>query len=182
MPIDPVNDSNDSPHLTRRMHVLGRREMNGGAEKLVQLEDEEETFGGGRNNAQKLQVDEGVRPDDVSDEEVSESEGSVGEGYDVGSSSGGESQPTHSILSPGRRTTSPKRAHFSNDVDRPATAGSSWYEFDLSVVVALVSPIGNWLTGGDHIKNLLLLLFLIFYLHQIIESEFLLFAGFCFCR
>ncbi|OAX34696.1 hypothetical protein K503DRAFT_425250 [Rhizopogon vinicolor AM-OR11-026] len=47
--------------------------------------------------------------------------------------------------------------------------GKGWYEFDLSVIVALVSPIGNWLTGGDHIKNLLLILLLIFYLHQIIQ-------------
>jgi hypothetical protein len=46
----------------------------------------------------------------------------------------------------------------------------AWYEFDLAVVVALVSPIGNWLTGGDHIKHLLLIALLIFYLHQIIES------------
>ncbi|KAG6848904.1 hypothetical protein H0H93_012975 [Arthromyces matolae] len=45
----------------------------------------------------------------------------------------------------------------------------AWYEFDLAVVVALVSPIGNWLTGGDHIKNFSLIMFLIFYLHQIIE-------------
>ncbi|PPR08285.1 hypothetical protein CVT24_001127 [Panaeolus cyanescens] len=50
----------------------------------------------------------------------------------------------------------------------------AWYEFDLAVVVALVSPIGNWLTGGDHIKNLLLIVLLIFYLHQIIEGEFTL--------
>ncbi|GLB44325.1 hypothetical protein LshimejAT787_1602550 [Lyophyllum shimeji] len=45
----------------------------------------------------------------------------------------------------------------------------AWYEFDLAVVVALVSPIGNWLTGGDHIKNVFLIILLIFYLHQIIE-------------
>ncbi|KAF8963315.1 hypothetical protein BDZ97DRAFT_1919976 [Flammula alnicola] len=45
----------------------------------------------------------------------------------------------------------------------------AWYEFDLAVVVALVSPIGNWLTGTDHIKNLFLIFLLIFYLHQIIE-------------
>ncbi|KAF8055246.1 hypothetical protein FPV67DRAFT_1385990, partial [Lyophyllum atratum] len=45
----------------------------------------------------------------------------------------------------------------------------AWYEFDLAVVVALVSPIGNWLTGGDYIKNVLLIILLIFYLHQIIE-------------
>ena len=46
----------------------------------------------------------------------------------------------------------------------------AWYEFDLAVVVALVSPIGNWLTGGDHIKNLLFIVLLIFYLHQLFES------------
>ncbi|KAK1217046.1 hypothetical protein PQX77_020320 [Marasmius sp. AFHP31] len=45
----------------------------------------------------------------------------------------------------------------------------SWYEFDLTVVAALVSPIGNWLTGGDHVKNVVLVLLLLFYLHQIIE-------------
>jgi len=46
----------------------------------------------------------------------------------------------------------------------------AWYDYDLSVVVALVSPIGNWLTGGDHVKNVLLTVLLIFYLHQIIEG------------
>jgi hypothetical protein len=56
----------------------------------------------------------------------------------------------------------------SQNVERDNNKG--WYEFDLSVIVALVSPIGNWLTGGDYIKNLLLILLLIFYLHQIIEG------------
>jgi hypothetical protein len=46
---------------------------------------------------------------------------------------------------------------------------SSWSDLDLSVVVALVSPIGHWLTGGDHIKNLFLIVLLIFYLHQLIQ-------------
>ena len=46
----------------------------------------------------------------------------------------------------------------------------AWYEFDLAVIVALVSPIGNWLTGGDHVKNLFLILLLIFYLHHLIEG------------
>ncbi|TFK62090.1 hypothetical protein BDN72DRAFT_903522 [Pluteus cervinus] len=53
----------------------------------------------------------------------------------------------------------------------------SWYKFDLAVVVALVSPIGNWLTGGDYIKNLILVAFLIFYLHQIIEVPWALYQG-----
>lgn len=47
---------------------------------------------------------------------------------------------------------------------------SSWADLDLSIVVALVSPIGSWLTGGDHIKNLFLIVLLIFYLHQLIQG------------
>lgn len=54
----------------------------------------------------------------------------------------------------------------------------SWSDLDLSLVVALVSPIGNWLTGSDHIKNLFLILLLIFYLHQLVEGA--LHAPFCF--
>ncbi|KAF9481092.1 hypothetical protein BDN70DRAFT_920097 [Pholiota conissans] len=53
----------------------------------------------------------------------------------------------------------------------------AWYEFDLAVVVALVSPVGNWLTGTDHIKNLLLIVLLIFYLHQIIEIPWTLYQN-----
>lgn len=47
---------------------------------------------------------------------------------------------------------------------------SSWSDLDLSVIVALVSPIGHWLTGGDHIKNIFLIVLLIFYLHQLIQG------------
>lgn len=53
---------------------------------------------------------------------------------------------------------------------RSAKKARSWADLDLSIIVALVSPIGNWLTGGDHIKNLFLIILLIFYLHQIVES------------
>ncbi|KAL4071304.1 hypothetical protein V8B97DRAFT_1871274 [Scleroderma yunnanense] len=52
---------------------------------------------------------------------------------------------------------------------REVHSSRAWYEFDLSVMVALASPVGNWLTGGDHVKNLFLILLLIFYLHQLIE-------------
>ena len=52
----------------------------------------------------------------------------------------------------------------------PPTTPRSWSDLNLSMVVALVSPIGNWLTGSDHVKNLLLLMLLVFYLHQLIEG------------
>jgi hypothetical protein len=79
----------------------------------------------------------------------------------------------------------PKRENNSSPIPTPiphphpvysseSTARSTraWYEFDLSVIVALASPIGKWLTGGDHVRNLLLILLLVFYLHQIIESTY----------
>ncbi|KAF8439986.1 hypothetical protein L210DRAFT_3541360 [Boletus edulis BED1] len=53
----------------------------------------------------------------------------------------------------------------------------AWYEFDLSVVLALLSPIVNWLTGSDHVKNILLILLLVFYLHQIIEVPWSLYLA-----
>lgn len=48
---------------------------------------------------------------------------------------------------------------------------SRWFGYDLSIIVALVSPIGNMLTGGDHVKNILLILLLIYYLYQLVEGE-----------
>lgn len=49
----------------------------------------------------------------------------------------------------------------------------SWADLDVSMIIALLSPVGNWLTGSDHVKNLLLLLLLVFYLHQLIEGAYL---------
>lgn len=54
-----------------------------------------------------------------------------------------------------------------NNVSSPT---SSWFGLDFSIIIALVSPIGNLLTGSDHIKNVLLLLLLIYYLHQLVEG------------
>ena len=67
-------------------------------------------------------------------------------------------------------------SYLAQDLFPPAgisseTRLSSWSDLDLSVVVALVSPIGHWLTGGDHIKNLFLIVLLIFYLHQLIQGK-----------
>jgi hypothetical protein len=53
-----------------------------------------------------------------------------------------------------------------------------WYKPSWPVLIALASPVGNWLTGGDHLKDFLLLLLLVFYLHQLIESTSLMLAHF----
>jgi len=76
----------------------------------------------------------------------------------------------HEHLRPTVDMTNVHRRHTYDNTGPLSPKSKAWYEFDLAVVVALVSPVGNWLTGGDHIKNLLLIVLLIFYLHQIIES------------
>jgi hypothetical protein len=54
---------------------------------------------------------------------------------------------------------------------KPKGGSGAWYAIDPAVAVALASPVGNWLTGGDHVRNFLMLLLLVYYLHQIIEGE-----------
>ncbi|TFK50589.1 hypothetical protein OE88DRAFT_1736101 [Heliocybe sulcata] len=54
---------------------------------------------------------------------------------------------------------------------------SSWTDLDLSIMLALAAPIGNWLTGTDHLKNLFLICLMIFYLHQIIEVPWQLYQS-----
>ncbi|EGN92610.1 hypothetical protein SERLA73DRAFT_172723 [Serpula lacrymans var. lacrymans S7.3] len=100
--------------------------------------------------------------------------------YESGSDSGDDTTPGASVIGDATHmdgsAVSTPLSHPAKDSDTnggiapdSGTPSRSWNEFDLSVVVALVSPIGNWLTGGDHVKNLFLILLLIFYLHQIIE-------------
>ncbi|EAU87403.2 hypothetical protein CC1G_02162 [Coprinopsis cinerea okayama7 len=86
--------------------------------------------------------------------------------------------PARPQLDTASLSVSPQASGTSGSRDsgpRSPASSKTWYEFDLAVVVALVSPIGNWLTGGDHIKNLLLVVLLIFYLHQIIEIPWTLY-------
>ena len=100
-------------------------------------------------------------PEEVSDydEEQSEAE----EMYEQEQASKPHRRPTLNTAGLERRS--------SQDPELMSPTSRAWYEFDLAVVVALVSPIGNWLTGGDHVKNLLLIVLLIYYLHQIIEGK-----------
>ncbi|KAH9943668.1 hypothetical protein B0H21DRAFT_748473 [Amylocystis lapponica] len=74
-------------------------------------------------------------------------------------------------------TPAPPSANPRPSNTRVAERSSSWADLDLSIIVAFVSPIGNWLTGGDHIKNLFLIILLIFYLHQLIEIPWKLYQS-----
>lgn len=70
------------------------------------------------------------------------------------------------LVSPNR---SERDARATRDRESETSSNRAWYQFDLAVVAALVSPVGNLLTGGDLVKNLLYILLLLFYLHQLIE-------------
>ena len=116
---------------------------------------------------------EDIAPSSFTDYE-SRSDTTGSENYDEKARKEGEDEDLdkreHEHLRPTVDTTNVHHRH-THDASSPMSPKSrAWYEFDLAVVVALVSPVGNWLTGGDHIKNLLLIVLLIFYLHQIIES------------
>ncbi|KAL5498352.1 hypothetical protein ACEPAH_2494 [Sanghuangporus vaninii] len=78
--------------------------------------------------------------------------------------------PSKSLPSAIRRGTNSLRpVQRTRSGSSSASSSGSWLGYDLSIIVALVSPIGNILTGNDHIRNILLLLFLIYYLHQLVE-------------
>ena len=49
-------------------------------------------------------------------------------------------------------------------------SSSRWFGYDLSIIIAIISPIGNMLTGGDHVTNILTLLLLAYYLQQLVEG------------
>ncbi|KAH9036267.1 hypothetical protein EDB84DRAFT_1248009, partial [Lactarius hengduanensis] len=42
-------------------------------------------------------------------------------------------------------------------------------DLDLSVIISLIAPLVDWLTGSDYLGNLFLVLILIVYLHQLIQ-------------
>ena len=97
----------------------------------------------------------------------------ISEYEEDGSDYASEEEIPYSGKGKGVAAQSPPRPRMQNtrSTSYPRERSStSWADLDLSIIVACVSPIGNWLTGGDHIKNLFLIILLIFYLHQLIEG------------
>ncbi|KAI0632774.1 hypothetical protein C8Q77DRAFT_1059551 [Trametes polyzona] len=112
-----------------------------------------------------------------SEEEVSGSEGE----YESAFNGSPSPPPVRDVKGKGKATSPgpapPTHARPSSSHQSSAKRAGSWADLDLSIIVALVSPIGNWLTGGDHIKNLFLIILLIFYLHQIVEIPWQLYLS-----
>lgn len=118
--------------------------------------------------------DEGLRktqsPAQEEDEEFSEDEELYADAEDGNRTrSRSPSKFTRSSASPRRPSPDVKHADF-EELSQHEDRGSSWTDLDLSIVVALASPVGNWLTGGDHLKTILLVALLVYYLHQLIHG------------
>lgn len=154
------NSSSDSP-LRRRMNVLERAHAaNMSAHSSLSAQ------------AGSPPYSERGRPAVVEDDDYVTDESASGstEYSDVDAN-------TTQATSPPPSPTMHKGVHFNDSEDdglderqRRATRKRKWYQFDMAVIIALVSPLGNLLTGGDLVKNLVYVLLLLFYLHQVVEG------------
>ncbi|KAK7046030.1 hypothetical protein VNI00_007025 [Paramarasmius palmivorus] len=150
--IEPISAQAQST-LRRRMHVL------------------ENVHKEARREENQTQTEETIHShtdyESASESESSSSEQVGDEDREVEEVETGKGEPSF------HRSVSEEQEHRGSDPipSHSLPLDNAWYKFDLTVVAALVSPIGNWLTGGDHVKNVLLVLLLLFYLHQVIEGS-----------
>ncbi|KZV96775.1 hypothetical protein EXIGLDRAFT_732338 [Exidia glandulosa HHB12029] len=63
-----------------------------------------------------------------------------------------------------RRSSTGQHGHVRHEPAEPATA---W--FDAPLALALAPTLGSFMTGGEHVRDFLLLLIMLFYLHQLIK-------------
>ena len=56
---------------------------------------------------------------------------------------------------------------------RDRTVSSPWKDLDVSVVISILTPLLSWAFGTEYVKNVLVAIFLVYYLHQLIEGTYL---------
>lgn len=49
---------------------------------------------------------------------------------------------------------------------------SPWKDLDISVVISILTPLLSWAFGREYMKNVLVAIFLVYYLHQLIEGSY----------
>ena len=52
------------------------------------------------------------------------------------------------------------------------TTSSPWKELDISVVISILTPLLSWAFGREYMKNVLVAVLLVYYLHQLIEGPY----------
>ena len=55
---------------------------------------------------------------------------------------------------------------------RDHTVSSPWKDLDVSVVISILTPLLSWAFGTEYVKNVLVAIFLVYYLHQLIEGTY----------
>ena len=55
---------------------------------------------------------------------------------------------------------------------RDRTVSSPWKDLDVSVVISILTPLLSWAFGTEYVKNVLVAIFLVYYLHQLIEGTY----------
>jgi hypothetical protein len=79
-------------------------------------------------------------------------------------------EPTENTTAPSPKGRIADEFDVGNGFSKGPPRSSSWADLDISIIVAVIAPLVNWLTGSDQIKNLFLVLFLIVYLHQLVQG------------
>lgn len=74
-----------------------------------------------------------------------------------------------------RATAQSENVSGSSSPTRKPAATREWYEINIAVIIALLSPLVNWLTGGNYVQQFVMLGLLVYYLHQIIEMPWTLY-------
>ena len=74
---------------------------------------------------------------------------------------------------PNGRLDSPANGFAARPVDEiHERASSPWKDLDISVVISILTPLLSWAFGTEYVKNVLVAIFLVYYLHQLIEGSY----------
>ncbi|KAJ6489970.1 hypothetical protein C8R45DRAFT_1213359 [Mycena sanguinolenta] len=154
-----------STPLRRRLHLLERaasRSLASTADSSTQNGDNEWVE---EEDAEDDELEMGEEHPTLSDNE--DSHGEAGDEDEVSTARGGHNDGRE-VDGDGDGDGDEYEDGFQQHEHEDAYA-RPWYNPSPSVLVALAPPVGNWLTGGDHLKDLLLLVLLVLYLHQLVE-------------
>ena len=111
----------------------------------------------------------------------SDADQDLADGNFSGNGRGGEGKTAHQEEANGQQSDeelsgklgSPPNGFMVRPVDelRDRTVSSPWKDLDVSVVISILTPLLSWAFGTEYVKNVLVAIFLVYYLHQLIEGS-----------
>jgi hypothetical protein len=117
----------------------------------------------------------------ISDSE-SDMDQDLGDGNLSGSTRGGEGKTTHREEASCQQCDEELDGQLDPQTNGSAarsvdelpdrTTSSPWKDLDISVVISILTPLLSWAFGREYMKNVLVAIFLVYYLHQLIEGSY----------